>query len=63
MQHTISSKMMEWRHTDSPKHVVEGEVYGDTAERIPQNYISTCLYCSENNGWRKGEQIVFIPVI
>jgi hypothetical protein len=63
MQHRVTSIVMEWRHTDSPESVAEGEGYGDTAERIQQNYISTYLYCSENNGCRKGEQMIFIPVI
>ena len=54
MQHKVTGKVMEWRHTDSSESVAAGEGYGETEERIQQNYVSTNLYCSENNDWRKG---------
>jgi hypothetical protein len=51
MQHRVTSEVMEWILTDFPESVADGEGYGETEERIRQNYISTYLYCSENNGW------------
>jgi len=55
MQHRVTGKVMEWRHTDSTESVAEEEGYGESEERIQQNYVSTYLYCSENNGWGKAD--------
>jgi hypothetical protein len=49
MEHTVTNKVMKWRHTDSPESGAEAAGYGKRAEGIQQNYVNTYLYSDKNN--------------